>query len=247
MLERDRIALREAKAAIAAEEKAEQEERDRPLKDAIAENQNLTRQLHATIRERIQTLPDENEATGTSDFWVEPELEGVELPYDYAMKVNADIVRLFLRSNFWFYGREITETNNAQPQDELETQNLKALFDYFGRQKGKVEIFSVGLIQRAADRLREYGILKERPPAQPTPKPAYVNLEIDHSQDRPAPVVQEGFDLETGEKRSYSEFEVNRMDSETYKRCFRLYKASFELPNTGPGVYRLAQRSGGDE
>jgi hypothetical protein len=78
------------------------------------------------------------------------------------------------------------------------------------------------MYRRAAERLREYGILKERPAPPPASEREFVNFTIDRSSEPPAPVLHEGWDELTGEPRTFTDYQVNRMSSEQFLKAFRL-------------------------
>lgn len=243
MLERDRIALRQAKAAIAAEEKAEQEERERPVKELTEQIIETHRKIFKIVRDRLLNSADENEL-GENQRYVSPVIAGLDMPFADAVEFITDQYRQFMtEASGWYH-------------DNL--HNRQAVLGYLGRNGfnasddgTRLALIDAATMKAAALRLNEYNILEPRPndgyerdetgaiivpreePYQSTDPnaPKYVNL----GRNRPpAPIAHEGFDLETGEPRSYSEFEVRRMDSETYKRCFRLYKSALVLPNSGP-------------
>ncbi len=99
------------------------------------------------------------------------------------------------------------------------------------------QISDAEMLRLAARRLNEYNILELRPvhenydpetgaiivpreePYQSTDPnaPKYVNLER-----APAPVTHQGWDEQTGQERLFSDYEVNRMSSETFLKAFRL-------------------------
>ncbi|HEY4381912.1 MAG TPA: hypothetical protein VGN01_16310 [Acidobacteriaceae bacterium] len=217
MLERDRIALRKAQAEIAAQEAAEKEEQERPIREAVENLNQIHRKIHATIRERILTQPDESIEDGISHCWVDPAVDGLSMDWNLAMAQNTDQYKAFIAENPWY---------------SHDQESMSQLFGYFARQRHPIQIITKAMFQKAAERLREYGILTERPAPEPEPERPFVNLTVERP---PEPEVHEGWDLQTGERRAYSAFEVSRMDSETFRRVFRLTRAGMQLPDVGPG------------
>jgi hypothetical protein len=245
MLERDRIALREAKAAIAAEEAAQREAAERPIRELTEQIVETHRKVFKIVRDRLMHSVDENEL-GENQCYVSPIIAGLDMPFADAVEFITDQYRRFMvEESAWYH-------------DSL--SNRQAVLGYLSRngfcatQGGtRLPLIDAATMKAAALRLNEYNILEPRPndgyerdetgaiiiprePYQSTDPnaPKYVNLE---RAPAPVPITHEGYDLQTGEKRSYSEFEVRRMDSETYKRCFRLYKSALVLPNSGPRGY----------
>jgi hypothetical protein len=227
--ERDYQSLRAARAEIAADEKAEQEARERPVKEAQEENQRLTRELHSVMRTRLLTMQDVDRSDyDKSSVFVSPGLEGT-FDFDESVSFTVAEYRQFVSEPDvygWYYDSGA---------------NRSILFEYLNR--NNIRIADKSMIRSAALRLNEYNCFEPQPePIIIEPEdqyqsddqnsPRYVNLGFNRP---PAPVIHEGWNLTTGEKQIYSDFEVNRMSSETYRRVFRLFKNSFQLPNTGPG------------
>jgi hypothetical protein len=215
MLERDRIALRKARAEIAAQERAEKEEQERPVREATEKLNELHRKLYNVTRERILNMSDMDE-DGVSAFWIDPALAGVSMDRSFGGAFDADEYLIFLRAHSsWFYDCEA---------------NRRQLFGYCER--NGAQIFNSEMLRRAALRLQEYGLLEERPAPPPQPEKPYVNLTLDRP---PAPVTYTGWDEQTGLEREFTEKEVSRMSSDTYRRIFRVLKGDMILPNAGPG------------
>ena len=241
--ERDRLAYRARMAEIAAEEAAQREAEERPIREATEELNKLHRKIFKIVRDRLLNSVDENEL-GESQCYVSPVIAGLDMPFADAVEFITEQYRRFMaEESAWYH-------------DSL--ANRQAVLGYLGRngftatQGGtRLPLIDAATMKAAALRLDEFNILEPRPndgyerdetgailipreePYQSTDPnaPKYVNL----GRNRPpAPIMHEGYDLQTGEPRSYSEFEVRRMDSETYKRCFRLYKSALVLPNSGP-------------
>jgi hypothetical protein len=205
MNERDRLALRQHRAEIEAEEAAEREARERPIREATEQAQELHRRIYNTIRERLLTMADVDELGGSLAY-IAPDLCNISWPMEVAVEFNVVEFRKFADANGWFYN---TPGNHA------------AIFRYF--ELNGIQIGNALMVEKAARRLAEFNLLPEEPPVDvPRSQQPYVNLEIDRSQEPPAPVTHSGFDPATGEPRIYSEYEVRRMSSDEYVRAFRL-------------------------
>ena len=128
------------------------------------------------------------------------ELNGVRMNRDKAQAFNKEQARRF-REN----------TPDYFPNDA----NLEALVDYFER--NEVQIINESMFRAAWERLRSFGAMKERPPAQPQSQ-----SEIQPEEEPVDDGSMVGIDPETGEPKRYSRLQIDRMDSEKFKRCFNL-------------------------
>jgi hypothetical protein len=227
--------LRAARAEIAADEKAEQDERERPVREATEENQRLQRQLNGVMQARLLTMRDvEYSDYDRSNVYVSPGLE-LENTFDFTESVDYTVSEYhqFLSEPDvygWYYDS---------------AANRSTLFEYLNR--NSVRCADRAMIRSAATRLHSFNCFETQPdPVIIEPEdqyqsddpssPKYVNL---GRNEPPAPApVHEGWDLQTGERRSYSTWDVNHMSSDQYRRIFRLTKSSFELPNVGPSLVR---------
>jgi hypothetical protein len=203
--ERDRQSYRKWQEELRAEEAAEQERIEAPIRAAEAEIQSLTRKIFATVRERLLTQKDVD-LDGDSFVWIDPSVAGLQMPWQLAMAANADEYKRFIaaESGWYFHNPE----------------NMKRLLGYLER--NGCQIFTQEMLKRAALRLDEYHLLEQRPAPPPPPEPVYVNLERDRSQERPEEILHEGWDEITGEPRSFTDYQVNRMSSEQFLKAFHL-------------------------
>ncbi len=69
-------------------------------------------------------------------------------------------------------------------------------------------------------RLRELGLIEERPAVEPEPEPAPVQ---EPPIETPADYVIEGFDPETQNPRLFTQREIWNMDSNTYRKAFKVW------------------------
>lgn len=222
MTERQRLERR----AWAEELEAEERERMRPIREAETQLQETHRQIRAEQRKRL-TDP----AIEDVDVYIAPEVAGASMPKSHADEHNIIEFQKFHKQHPDFYPT---------------TRNVGLLHDYHVR--NHAEIYTADMLGSVFQRMKEAGIDFDEPPA-PEPKPMDyasrkpVELRI-APPAKPQPIVYEGFDLETGEPRTYTEREINRMSSDQMKRALRLTAASgaLDLPNVGPGPRTRAQR-----
>jgi hypothetical protein len=216
--ERDRLAFRAWREEEEARERAEQAERERPIREATEELNKLHRKVFAKVRERLLNMEDVDE-DGRCYCWVDPSVDGMRMDWSLAMSQNADEYKAFIRAeSAWYFHCDA---------------NMRTLLGYLER--NHCQIFTQEMLKRAALRLDEYHLLEERPPEPPKPVPVEVNLTIDRSMETPAPVTYTGYDQQTGLEREFTAREVDRMSADEFRRIFRVYRSDLVLPNAGPG------------
>ena len=206
MLERDRQTLKAYRDEIEAAERAEQERRERPIREAEAALQETHRQLRNVYVERLSGhTPDPNPI-------LDPKLNGVHMtPQD------ADI---FNRSQF----RQYREQN---PDVYLTPQLLDQFGDYWNA--NAIGLVSVSMLAELISRYREANLLPD-PPAQ---EPESI---AEPEPPQPSePELVDGWDLFSGEPLKWTPRELARLSSTDYRKALRLYKEHLALPNLGPG------------
>jgi hypothetical protein len=205
MTERQRLAIKERRDAEIA-----------AIRAAENDVQETFRQIARLQRE---VLIDPN--FYDFELYVSPELVGASMPTSDATAYNV---------------RQFEEFIDQHPDFLPSPRNLDFLGDYFERHG--LRIVSSDMISRLYARMVEAGVPFEQlepereldPKPQPQPK-----RKVAPRSAPPSKPVYEGWDLVTGEKRTFSEREVRDMSSETYKRIFRLTPDKLTLPNVGPG------------
>jgi hypothetical protein len=193
--ERDRLQIREWNEAEAAREAAEREERERPIREATEQANELHRKIHATVRERVASLVDED------GRWADPIHIGTVMSEDDCRRYNGQQALIFVRDNPDLYW------NRA---------NMEAVIAYMVR--NGINIASAETFRRTYMRLAEFGLLETAPEPEPTPEPEPLPIAP------PPPEVFEGIDLETGEPKVYTKYQVDRMGSDEFLRVFRIGK-----------------------
>jgi len=213
---RERAAYREYMAAESArereEQQAEQEHKDAKVREASQQHQELINQIYQTQRQNIM------QGQRDADFKVDPAVADVRMSRADAAEFNSNAVDSFMVSTPAYYPCEANE---------------ERLIQYL--QSNGIEVFNAATLRNAFDRLVYYDLLVPRPPEPLTAapdRPANVNLNFADSeptapQQEPiqeaAPDGSElGVDPETNQPRRYSLWEINQMDSGTYRRCFKL-------------------------
>jgi hypothetical protein len=224
MSERDRISLREFREAEEAARRAADAPRleaERKQAKRIAELQseyeNNTRKLQSTIRERVTTGKDEA-------FQIDPETTK-PIPTAQVEQWHKEQMAKFLADNpTYFPCRE----------------NEDAMVGYLDRNAPDLKLVSAAQLTSAYTRLKEFGLLKERPAPVPAPMvrstPVKVNLTITpETPTQPTDGLVDGWDLVSGEPRKWTQRELDHLSADQYRRALRLYKAALSLPNAGPG------------
>jgi hypothetical protein len=194
MRERDRLSIRVHRAEVEAQERAEREKREAPIREAEARLKETHRKLHAVTIERLQGKVKDPDRVP-----VDPELIRARMSRPEADKYNVAEFRKF---------------REAHPEVYLDQQlieNLGAYWDVNG-----LRIVSANMMAALIDRYRDAGLLPDAPPPEPEPAPEPAHA-------KPAePETFTGIDPETGLEKVYTAREVNRMSSETFRRTFRV-------------------------
>ncbi|MBW4039201.1 MAG: hypothetical protein HIU91_10065 [Acidobacteria bacterium] len=226
MTQRERDSLREFREAEEAEQRAadapriaaerEQAERIVQLQE---ENVAALRQLRAVERERVLNLPDE-------EFRIDPSTVGASgaVPLDKLASWHAAQSTQFLADN---------------PQYYRCPENEKAIIAYIERNAPGIKLLSAVQLTAAYRRLRDLGLLRERPaPVMPEPEPV-ERLSPPPPVEKPVNPLDElvdGWEIDGSAPRKWTGRELERLSGDDYRRALRLYKADLELPNVGPSV-----------
>lgn len=207
MRERDRIEINAFKEQYEAEQRAKREEAERPIREAEAKLKETANALALAIRERIATGRDD-------EFQIDPAtfkpIKGT------AQEFNQAEAAKFLAANPDYY-----------PSQE----NFQALTEYINRNAPNIILVSALQLEWAFKRLREYGLLRERPVplAEPEKVRLYFGEGVEQRRHEPEPSSpheqdsEQGWDLESGLPRTYSRKEISAMSADQYRRIFRLY------------------------
>lgn len=201
MRERERIALREHRAQVEAEEQAEKDRIEAPIRAAQEKLNQTHRELYSQIRERIAHGRDR-------EIFVSPALARASMIHEQAAKHNAASGREFLSRNSWFYNSPA---------------NLDMLIQYFVR--NGINVIDAEMWERAAERLDEYHLFPEK---RSLPQPELV-IEPQPEPEPTGPTLYTGVDWTTGNERQFTQREIDRMSSAEYKRAFPVAPTFREL------------------
>jgi hypothetical protein len=227
---REQADIRRRREELAAEEAAEREARERPIREAEAQLQETHRRIAEVERQRL----------------TDPEIIDVDFPHDPSL-AGMDFLTPEGVSE-WNSAAFKNFTSN-HPEFAITSFNTRLLNTYFAKHAvpGKLLMLSTRQLEAVYSRMIACGIQFDGPEPEPdvlangTPnyskRPnANLNIEPANEPEKPKPVLFEGFDLLTGERRTYSEREIDRMTSEEMKRALQMTTAgTLQLPAIGPG------------
>ena len=206
---------------------AEERERMRPVEEAERAIKETHRQIAKVQRDTLL-----NERVEDQDLFISPEVMGASMPQTQADAWNLEQWRQF---------------HAKYPAFHPSSNNVGLLHEYHLR--NHCGIYTSEMLCRVYDRMVAAGVEFEQapPPAPETTLPLpndrrpKANVRIAPAKVE-TPPTYEGWDPETGEARTYSQFEVSRMSSEEMRRRLRLTREKLSLPNTGPGTLLRPQR-----
>jgi hypothetical protein len=215
MTERQRLERR----AWAEEMEREEQERQRPIREATEQLNATYQQIREAQRERL-TNPDIQDW----DVYIDPQVAGASMPQAHANEHNI---------------LEFQKFHKQHPDFYPTTRNIDLLHSYHVR--NRAEIYTAAMLGAVFQRMKDAGVDFDEAPV-PAPEPDVMRydrrepVELRIAAPKGSPTY-EGFDLETGEPRTYSEREINRMSADQMKRALRLTAASgaLDLPRVGPG------------
>lgn len=182
---------------------------DISLASQIATNSALLSQMRSEEIAQAEKERDEarqNVIAGKRDKgWTTPaSAVGLKMSHDQAKKFVREQAQLFADSN---------------PDFLPSKTNFNNLFEYLFDQG--VSIPNEECLKLAWLRLQELGgLLEERPVPEPQPAPAPEPQQSDIPLNSD---LLDGFDPETGSPRQFSQREVWKMDSATYRKAFRAW------------------------
>lgn len=176
---------------------ADPDESDPILRGQVATYKALAQRAAVAEREAVTSgKPDPG-------FQLPSSAIGKSATLEQAKKINVAEFRRFKERNQELY---------------FSAENMDRLTDYLSAQG--VNIADAETYEAAWLRLQALGLLEDRPEAEPEPHPE-PQIEAD-------PVGQiddgsmTGIDLETGQPRIYSKWEIDHMQADKYKRVFQL-------------------------
>lgn len=202
MLERDRLSIRAYREEEEARERAEQEERERPIREAEAAMNSTYRELAKVVRARLHGEVKD------PDLYLDPEVAAAKMSKEQANAFNAEQFNKFYHAH-----PELAAQLGTGP--ELE-KTLEIVAHYWT--VNKIAIATERMFWNVIQRMHETGMLPGPPQPEPEPEPT-----PEPEPAKPAgPKVYVGRDWETGEEKTFTQREVNRMSSLDFKRAFEV-------------------------
>lgn len=193
MLERERLSLREYREQIEAEERAERERREAPIRAAENKFRETSRKLAAVMHERLLgTVRDVDRIP------VDPSVTGIRMSLERAKQFN--------RAEFRRYRDE-------NPEVYWTPELVDNIGQYFA--VNGLQIVTAKMIASIVERYREYGLLPD-PPQEVEPEQA-----PEPEPEQPSgPITCIGVDWQTGTEREFTQREIDRMSADEYRRAF---------------------------
>jgi hypothetical protein len=224
MLERTRLELKQWREEYAAEERADKERQERPIRELEAKINNTQRELLRIERARLTGLIEDSElrAKLKGKAFLDPDVFVDERTYKYYPETLTDPE--FARD---FNAASINIYRERNPHIYWSSELVQRLGDYFDRHD--LALTSVPMIEAAVDRILAVGLAPKAPPPPPTPEPSMFQQPIREPAKPKEPEFQEGWDVETGQRRMFSRYEISRMSGDEYARTFRLNRAAMLL------------------
>ncbi|WP_433965986.1 hypothetical protein [Tunturiibacter gelidiferens] len=198
MRDRERRELKKFREEYAAEEERKREVRERPIRELEAKLNATHREIAKMERARLSgEVPD-------SDRFIDDVVKpGITIPHSELKEFTQRQAALFISAN---------------PDVYWCPELVELLGRYFS--KNGLNLVTASMIKAVVDRMRDVGMLPEPPKPEPVREPALAPVQVNEAE--PKPEQYEGFDLQTGEPKTLSRYEVDRMSSEDFKRFTRL-------------------------
>jgi hypothetical protein len=197
MSERERLSRKQFDEEEAALESAECAERERPIREAEAKLIATHRKLAALEVERLTGRVKDPER------YVDPSVASVQMTAKAAHEFNTvEITKYRAEHPEVFWSPEIVDL-------------IGAYLDYNG-----LKVVTASMIDNVVSRLGSVGLIPDRPLE---PEPIEESSEPEQTREREKHV---GIDLATGEEREFSDFEINRMSADDFRKVFRPFKGN---------------------
>jgi hypothetical protein len=185
-----------------AEEQRKRDEAERPIREAEAK-------LSETHRKLYQFEKAEVEAGRPDPGW--------ELPTSAAgLSMSVEEAKQFAQSEGEVFVAE-------HPEYYASKNNFDAVVRYLSIQG--VVIPTRDCFAQAVERLRRFGLLEARPTPAPQLEPVESPEPVELTE-APSSDLVDGFDIQTGEPRRYSQKEIWKMSSADLKIAFRMWTDS---------------------
>jgi len=194
MRHRDLLAIREHREEVEAQERAEKERREAPIRAAQEQFNASYRKLGEVYRERLRgEIPDPEPIT------IDPVTVGVRMTPEQAQQFNRE---------------EFAKYRAAFPAVYFTDELLENMGAYFAA--NSLRIVTASMIGELVERYRTAGMLPDPPQAEPEPEQT-TEPELTRV---PEPEVYIGRDWQSGKEREFTRLEIDRMSSEEYRKAF---------------------------
>jgi hypothetical protein len=192
------ITFKEILEEEAAEERRRQEEVERPIREAEEIILKTHRKLHELGKQAaLKGQPD----------------PGYEIPE------STKALRMTVAQAKTFVAAEAKRFVEETPEYFRCNENVETINNYLTAQGVNIPNFAA--YQSAWERLRSFGLIKEHPP-EPEPQTVPVEQPVE-PEEKQSDDLTPGWDPETGEERLFTAREIYQMDSETYRRCMKMW------------------------
>ncbi|HKV92339.1 MAG TPA: hypothetical protein VJW20_07305 [Candidatus Angelobacter sp.] len=189
--------IKKVRAEEAEEQRRSEEDQQRPLREAEAQLTENHRKLFDLEKAEV--------IAGKKDMgWSIPaSMAGKSMSLDEAKAFSSREAEAFVAEHPEFYKSK---------------RNRDAVLDYLLTQG--VMIADRHCYSQAVERLRHFGLLEEPPAVEPQAAP------VVEQPTEPEPVndgLTDGWDIQTGQPRKYTEREIEHMSSDDFKKAFRMW------------------------
>lgn len=175
---------------------------DPVLRGQIATNRALLSLAEAEEQKKRDAAADDVKAGKPDPAWeIPPSAAGLSMSVDAAKSFVRSEADAFVEHTPSYYP---CKHNWNRIQNYIETQGIA--------------IPNRDVFNQAFERLSDLGLLEQRPTPEPTPEPEPQSPEPIND-----PKLVDGFDPETGEPRKFTQVEIWKMDSTTYRKAFRMW------------------------
>ncbi len=193
------ITAAQVRQELAEQKRREQEERQRPVREAETKLIETHRKLHSLEKGEV--------VAGRKDpGWVlPPSADGLNMSMEQAQEFNRKSSEQFVAEHPEYYPTR---------------KNADSLQDYLAAQK--IGIVTPECWAQAFERLSAFGLLEERPQSVEAP-PSVEEPESEPVELKPDEKLTPGFDLITGAPKMWSEKELWHLSSADLKRAFKMW------------------------
>lgn len=196
------ITAQQVREELAAEERRKREELEKPIRTAEAALTESHKKLYEFHKKEVQA--------GRPD-------PGWECPTDALdLSMSVDEAKRFVQEQSRIY---CSQHPDYFPCEE----NFRVVMNYLCAQKPDVFIPTAACFELAVERLRLFGLIRERPEPEPVVEQTPEQIE---QEAPPQDQLTDGWDIQTGQPRKFTQREIHQMSSSEFKRAFRMWVTS---------------------